>query len=44
MLSQEEYCLANFLIDFKLHGRDIPKSLPDFLRTPSSREEEEEGE
>ncbi len=36
-----------FQIDYKLHGRDLPKKLPDFLRTPDSKrakEEEEEEE
>lgn len=33
-----------FQIDYKLHGRDLPKKLPDFLRTPDSKRAKEEEE
>ncbi len=38
MLTKQEYCLAKYLMDYKLHGRDIPKQLPEFLKTPESKE------
>ncbi len=37
MLTQDEYVLANYLMDYKLHGRDLPKELPEFMWTPSVR-------
>jgi len=29
-----------YLIDLKLHGRDLPKELPEFLKVPKTENEE----
>ena len=34
MLSQQEFCLAMYLIDYKLAGQDLPSSLPSHLVPP----------
>ncbi|TRY61532.1 hypothetical protein TCAL_05737 [Tigriopus californicus] len=41
MLNSDEFCLAKFLLEEKLQGRDLPKELPDFLLPPIPSDEEE---
>ncbi len=41
MLTQDEYCLANYLMDYKLHGRDLPKELPEYMWTPGVKDAEQ---
>ena len=35
MLDEEEFCLAMYLIDYKLSGNDLPSQLPAHMRPPN---------
>jgi len=37
MLDEEEFCLAMYLIEYKLAGNDLPCTLPPHLKPPSQR-------
>lgn len=41
MLNSDEFCLAKFLLEEKLQGRDLPRELPNFLLPPIPSDEEE---
>ena len=43
-LIRDEFCLALYLVQRKLDGKELPKELPSFLIPSSTQEDEQEGD